>query len=166
MAIFINSPWYSGQCSRLSYWRIRFNSPGRLGNWQINKLTLSPSSPSPPVAITKPSSLDQQPLKSLKFSPLKELLREKECQAIHMGEPKYTILDTPRCENLTKPLIYQMYMLIHIRIFVTNGPQYMYLICNYGQVYKMVFMCVLRIWYETPQFILFITVHIGSNFLN
>ena len=33
-----------------------------------------------PIAITKPSSLDQQPLKSLKLSPLKELLRENECQ--------------------------------------------------------------------------------------
>ena len=32
-----------------------------------------PSSPSPTVAITKP-------LKSLKLSPLKALLREKECQ--------------------------------------------------------------------------------------
>ena len=33
-------------------------------------------SPSPPVAITKPFSLDFQPLKPLKFSPLKELLRD------------------------------------------------------------------------------------------
>jgi hypothetical protein len=52
--IFINSPWYSGQCSRFSYWRLGFNSPAR----QIIKLTISLSSPSPPVAITRPSSLD------------------------------------------------------------------------------------------------------------
>ena len=52
--IFINPPWYSGQCSRLSCWRLGFNSPAR----PIFKLTFSPSSPSPPVGITKPSSLD------------------------------------------------------------------------------------------------------------
>ena len=70
----INLPWYSGQCSRLSCWRPGFNSLAS----KIFKLTFS--SPSPPVAFTKSSSLDYQPLKSLKFSPLKELLREKECQ--------------------------------------------------------------------------------------
>ena len=43
-----------GQCSRLSRWRLGFNSLAR----QIFKLTFSPSPPSPPVAITKPSSLD------------------------------------------------------------------------------------------------------------
>ena len=50
----------------------------RLG--KIFKLTFSPFSPSPPDAITKPSSLYYQPLKSLIISPLKELLRGKECQ--------------------------------------------------------------------------------------
>jgi hypothetical protein len=76
LSIVNNPPWYSGQCSCLARWRPGFNSPDR----QIFKLTFSPTSPSPPVAITKLSSLDLQPLKSLKFSPLKELLREKECQ--------------------------------------------------------------------------------------
>jgi hypothetical protein len=52
--IFNNPPWYSSQCSRLSCWRPGFNSLAR----QIFKLTFSPSSPSPLVAITKPSSLD------------------------------------------------------------------------------------------------------------
>ena len=58
----INPPW--------------FNSLVR----QILKLTFFPSSSFPPVRITKPSSLDQQPLNSLKISPLKELLSKKECQ--------------------------------------------------------------------------------------
>ena len=47
-----------------------FNSPAR----QIFKSTFSPFSPSPPVAITKRCSLDYQPLKSLKFSPLNLVL--------------------------------------------------------------------------------------------
>jgi hypothetical protein len=59
LSIFINPPWYSGQCFRLSCWRPGFNSLVR----QFFKLTFSPSSPSPPVTITKPSSLDYQPLK-------------------------------------------------------------------------------------------------------
>ena len=46
---FNSPPWYSGQCSCLSHWMLGFNSPAR----QIFKLTFSPS---PPVAITKPSS--------------------------------------------------------------------------------------------------------------
>jgi hypothetical protein len=50
----INPPWYSGQCSRLSCWRPGFNSLAR----QIFKLTFSPSSPSPPIAMAEPSSLD------------------------------------------------------------------------------------------------------------
>ena len=54
LLIFLNPPWYSGQCSRLSHWRTGFNSPAR----QIFKSTIFPFSLSPPVAITKPSSLD------------------------------------------------------------------------------------------------------------
>ena len=52
LQVFINHSWYSGQCSRLSCWRPGFNSLAR----QFFKLTFSPSSPSPPVIITKPSS--------------------------------------------------------------------------------------------------------------
>ena len=48
-----------GQCFGLSCWRPGFNSPVR----QFSNLTFSPSSPSPPVIITKQSSLDQQLLK-------------------------------------------------------------------------------------------------------
>ena len=54
-----NPPWYSGQCSHLSRRRPGFNFLAG----QIFELTFSPSSPSPPVTITKPSSLDLQPLK-------------------------------------------------------------------------------------------------------
>ena len=54
LQIINNPPWYSGQCSCLSRWRPGFNSLAR----QIFKLAFSPSSPLPPVAITKPSSLD------------------------------------------------------------------------------------------------------------
>ena len=49
-----NPPWYSGQCSRLSRWSPEFNSPA----WKIFKLTFSPPSPSSPIGITKPFSLD------------------------------------------------------------------------------------------------------------
>jgi hypothetical protein len=65
---FINSPWYSTTSTLES--QVQF--PGQANQFFLLLLLLLLLSQSPNLP-------HKQPLKSLKFSPLKELLREKEC---------------------------------------------------------------------------------------